>query len=300
MQKHLLTVCLVALLVPFCVRADQPELEQWRQQRIARLTSESGWLTLVGLYWLRSGENTFGRATANRIALDHPALPATAGRFLVRDGRVQFEAAAGANVTHDGAPITSIAMIPDSQGAPTTLAVGSLRFFIIERAGRLGVRVRDLDHPARKNFAGLEYFPASTDWVIDARFEPYPADRRIPILNILGMTENMVAPGAIVFTKDGREFRLDAVLEAPDDQELFIMFADATNGRETYGAGRFLYIPMPKDGRVTVDFNRAYNPPCAFNEFATCPLPPAQNRLPIRVEAGEKSMRAHTETQAVG
>ncbi|HEY8537233.1 MAG TPA: DUF1684 domain-containing protein [Steroidobacteraceae bacterium] len=291
MPTRLLTVCLVGLLASSSALADLPELEQWRQQRLARLTSETGWLTLVGLYWLRPGENTFGRASTNRIVLDHPSLPTTVGKFLVRDGRIQFEASAGARVTHDGKPVRSIALIPDSQGTPTTLAVGSLRFFIIERAGRLGVRVRDVDHPARKNFAGLEYFPARDDWIVDARFEPYPADRRIPILNILGMTEDMVAPGSIVFTKDGREFRLDAILEAPDDQELFIMFADATSGRETYGAGRYIYIPLPKDGRVTVDFNRAYNPPCAFNDFATCPLPPPQNRLPIRVEAGEKKYR---------
>jgi uncharacterized protein (DUF1684 family) len=288
MHKRLLTACLVALLAAFGAHADLPELEQWRQQRVARLTSETGWLTLVGLYWLRAGENTFGRASGNRIVLDHPALPETAGRFLVRDGRVAFEASPGAEVTHDGMPVKTIAMTPDSQGTPTVLAIGSLRFFIIERAGRLGVRIRDVEHPARKHFAGIEYFPVREDWIVEARFEPYPPDRRIPIVNILGMTEDMVTPGAVVFAKDGREYRLDAILEAPDDEELFIMFADATSGRETYGAGRFLYLPMPKDGRVTIDFNRAYNPPCAFNEFATCPLPPPQNRLPIRVEAGEK------------
>ena len=271
--------------------ADTPTLEQWKAKRVSNLTSESGWLTLVGLYWLKAGDNSFGSAKDNRIVLDHPALATNGGTFKVKDGAVTFVAAPGATITHDGAAVTTIAMAPDSTGKPTTLASGSLRFFVIERAGKLGVRVRDVDHPARKHFQGLEYFPANDAWSVNARFEPYPANKRIPIVNILGMTEQMVSPGAIVFTKDGREWRLDTILEAPDDTELFVMFADATSARETYGAGRFMYIPMPSDGRVTVDFNRAYNPPCAFNEFATCPLPPSQNRLKMRVDAGEKKYR---------
>jgi len=267
-------------------------LEQWQQRRASNLTSESGWLTLVGLYWLKSGENTFGRERGNRIVLDHAGLDPKSGTFTVDNNAVTFTAAPNSKVTHNGKPVTTITMTPDTAGEPTQLASGSLRFFVIERTGKLGIRVRDVDHPARTHFQGLEYFPASKDWIVDARFEPYPANKRIPIVNILGMTDQMVAPGAIVFTKNGREYRLDTILEAPDDQELFVMFADQTSARETYGAGRFMYIPMPKDGRVTVDFNRAYNPPCAFNEFATCPLPPPQNRLQLRVDAGEKKYAA--------
>jgi uncharacterized protein (DUF1684 family) len=266
-------------------------LEQWQARRAANLTSETGWLTLVGLYWLKAGDNSFGSDKSNRIALEHQSLANTAGTFTVKDGKVTFTTAPGASVTHDKTPVTSIVMTPDTAGEPTTLAIGSLRFFVIERTGKLGVRVRDVDHPARKHFQGLEYFPARQDWIVDARFEAYPANKRIPILNILGMTDQMVSPGAVVFTKDGREWRLDTILEAPDDDELFVMFADATSARETYGAGRFLYIPMPQNGRAKVDFNRAYNPPCAFNEFATCPLPPQQNRLQMRVDAGEKKYR---------
>lgn len=283
---------LLMLLVCVSSYGDELSFEQWRERRVTNLTSEQGWLTLVGLYWLKPGDNTFGRAASNRIKLDHPALAASAGTFNLKDGVVTFAAKPRVHVTHESNPVSSIAMTPDTAGEPTTLAIGSLRFFVIERAGRLGVRVRDVEHPARKNFQGLDYFPHNEAWIVDARFDPYPADRRIPILNILGMTDQMVTPGAVVFTKDGREHRLDAILEAPDDDELFVMFADATSARETYGAGRFLYIPMPRNGRVTIDFNRAYNPPCAFNEFATCPLPPAQNRLPVRVDAGEKKYRA--------
>jgi len=282
---------MIALAASLTAQADAPTLEQWRAQRVANLTSESGWLTLVGLYWLRAGDNTFGSAKANRIMLDHPALASVSGNFKVQDGTVTFVAADRAGITHEGKPVTSIVMRPDSAGEATLLASGSLRFFVIERAGRLGVRVRDVEHPARVHFSGLEYFPVREDWIVTARFEPYPAERRIPIVNILGMTEQMVSPGAVVFSKDGRDYRLDAILEAPDDTELFLMFADATSARETYGAGRFMYVPLPQSGQITIDFNRAYNPPCAFNEFATCPLPPAQNRLPIRVAAGEKKYR---------
>jgi uncharacterized protein (DUF1684 family) len=266
-------------------------LEQWKAKRVANLTSETGWLTLVGLYWLKAGDNSFGRAKSNRIVLDHPSLAATSGKFTVKDGVVTFVSAPGASITHDKAPVGSIVMTPDTKGEPTMLASGSLRFFVIERAGRLGIRVRDVNHPARTQFQGLEYFPVNDAWTVDARFEPY-TNKRLPIVNILGMTDQMVSPGAIVFTRNGREWRLDTILEEPGDTELFLMFADATSARETYGAGRFMYIPMPRDGHVTVDFNRAYNPPCAFNEFATCPLPPPQNRLQMRVDAGEKKYQA--------
>jgi uncharacterized protein (DUF1684 family) len=165
---------------------------------------------------------------------------------------------------------------------------GPLRFFIIERAGKLGVRVRDVESPRSRNFLGLSYFPIATTWVLAARFEPYEPRRHIKIVNVLGLEEDMESPGAIVFTKDSKEYRLDAVLDGPDADDLFILFADTTSGHDTYGAGRFLHIPFAQNGTTVVDFNRSYNPPCAFNDFATCPLPPYQNRLQLRVTAGEK------------
>ena len=189
---------------------------------------------------------------------------------------------------HDGQTVTVLDLVSDAADEPTVLASGSLRFYIIERAGNLGVRVRDLNNPHRQSFRGLTYFPISTAWVFDARFEPYQPVRRLKIVNILGMEEEDESPGAIVFTKNGREWRLDTVRERPGAQELFLMFADATSGHETYGGGRYLYIPLPTGPSAHVDFNKAYNPPCALNDFATCPLPPAQNRLKLRVEAGEK------------
>jgi len=267
--------------------AERHAVETWRAERLAGLKSETGWLTLVALYWLKDGENTVGRAPGNSLVIDHAGLADTLGSFFLKDGAVRFVARPGANVLHDGEPVTELALASDRDGEPTVLAAGSLRFFVIDRAGHLGIRVRDTEHPLRRNFRGLEYFPIRADWAVEARFEPYEPVHHIKIINILGMEDDLVAPGALVFHKNGHEWRLDAVLEEPGAQELFVMFADATTGKETYGGGRFLYTAMPRDGKVLLDFNKAYNPPCAFNDFATCPLPPRENRLKLRVDAGE-------------
>lgn len=267
---------------------EQASIEQWRAKRLASLKSDTGWLTLAGLFWLKDGQNTFGSAAGNALRLENPALPASAGSFVKSGDKVRFVAGKGSGITHEGKPVASIDMVPDTQEHPTTLESGPLSFFVIERAGRYGVRLRDKENPHRKSFVGLEYFPVSTGWVFDARFEPYEPHRHIKITNILGMEEDMDSPGALVFTQDGHEWRLDTVLEEPGADELFVMFADGTSGKETYGAGRFMYLPLPQNGQVPLDFNKAYNPPCAFNAFATCPLPPFQNRLALRVDAGEK------------
>jgi uncharacterized protein len=269
--------------------AERAAVLAWRAERLTSLTSDTGWLTLAGLYWLKPGNNSFGRAADNALTLDNPSLAPSAGAFVLSGRQVRFVARPGSGVTHDGAPVGTLELRSDAEGEPTVLASGALRFFVIERVGHIGVRVRDLDNPHRRNFRGLEYFPVSADWAVQARFERYVPARRIRIMNILGMEEEMPSPGAVVFSRDGREWRLDTVLEQPGDKELFIMFADATSGHETYGAGRFLYIPLPQGDTVRVDFNKAFNPPCALNDFATCPLPPYQNRLQLRVDAGEKA-----------
>ena len=278
-----------AVLAAVDADTEQQTVERWRADRVAELTSETGWLTLVGLYWLEKGDNTFGRAPSNRLVLDHPALARRAGTFKWDSGGVHFTANRGSGITHGGQPVSSLDMVMDTQGEPTVISSGSLRLFVIERSGKVGVRVRDVDSPLRRQFAPIDYFPVTTDWVFDARFEPYEPHRQIKIINILGLEVEQDSPGALVFNKDGREYRLDAVLENPDDQTLFVMFGDRTNGKGSYGGGRFLHTPLPSQGTVRVDFNQAYNPPCAFNNFATCPLPPEQNKLTLAVEAGEKA-----------
>jgi uncharacterized protein (DUF1684 family) len=267
--------------------SEQADVLAWRQQRFASLTSDTGWLTLAGLFWLNPGSNSFGSGSGNDLVLKNPALADTAGSFDVAAGAVRFRAQPDGGVTLNGQQFDSVALASDASGEPTTLASGPLRFFVIERGGKLAVRVRDLNNPRRLQFRGLEYFPVASDWAVSARFVPYPAGKRIRIVNILGMEEDDVSPGAVVFSRNGRTYRLDTVLEGPSETQLFIMFADATSGHETYGGGRFLYIPRPTGSTVLVDFNKAFNPPCALNDFATCPLPPPQNRLPLRVSAGE-------------
>lgn len=272
---------------------ERAQIEQWKADRVASLTSETGWLTLSGLYWLKPGENSFGSDKANALRLDNPAFPATAGSFVVSGDKVSFVAGKGSNITHDGKPVSAIDLVSDLQSEPTLLQSGTVTFYLIDRTGKLGIRVRDSANPHRKNFAGLEYFPVDDSWVFNARFEPYEPAKQVSIVNILGMRENIPAPGALVFNKDGKEYRIDALLETPDAEELFLMFADGTTNEETYGAGRYLYVALPKNNVVRVNFNQAYNPPCAFNEFATCPLPPIQNRLmSLRIEAGEKTYKA--------
>jgi hypothetical protein len=266
----------------------------WRAKRLASLTSETGWLTPIALYWLKAGENSFGRASDRAFSLDDAALAPDTGAFIVTGHRVRYVARGSMAMTYLGKPITSLDLIADVNKNPTEMIAGPLHFMLIERAGHLGIRVRDSVSPNRLQFKGLDYFPVRADWHIQAHFEPYLPERHISIVNILGMTEDMTSPGAIVFERDGQTWRLDAILEAPGDRQLFVMFSDATSGRETYGAGRFLYVDLPTADRIEVDFNEAYNPPCAFTDFATCPLPPQQNQLALKVDAGElKYERAH-------
>jgi uncharacterized protein (DUF1684 family) len=269
-------------------------IAQWRAERLASLTSETGWLTPIALYWLKDGENSFGRSSARAFCLDDSALPPDAGAFVLTDHRVRYLARASHAMTYLGKPVSELELVSDAQDKPTELIAGTLHFMLIDRSGHLGIRVRDSVSPSRTQFKGLKYFPVRSEWHIQARFEPYVPERRIPIVNILGMQEEMVSPGAIVFERDGQTWRLDTILEAPGDKELFVMFSDATSGVKTYGAGRFMYFGLPPAGRNDVDFNEAYNPPCAFTSFATCPLPPQQNRLALNIDAGElKYERAH-------
>jgi len=266
---------------------ESARIADWRAKRLASLTGPTGWLTPIALYWLKDGENSFGRSPTEAFSLDDAALAADTGAFVLKDGRVQYIAHASKAMTYLGKPVTSMDLVSDVHDKPTELIAGSLHFMLIERVGHLGIRVRDSVSPNRLQFKGLQYFPVRADWHIQARFEPYVPERHIPIANILGMTEDMTSPGAIVFEHDGRSWRLDTILEAPGDHELFVMFSDATSGKQTYGAGRFLYVALPDADRIDVDFNKAFNPPCAFTNFATCPLPPQQNRLALAIDAGE-------------
>jgi uncharacterized protein (DUF1684 family) len=264
------------------------EVEQWKSKRLASLKGEDGWLSLVGLHWLKEGENKIGGDALNEVPLPEGKAPRVAGSLFLNNGAVKIEARPDSGITSEGKPVTSLDLKSDADGKPTTLKLGTLTFHVIKRGERIGVRVKDSAALERTNFRGLEYFPTDERWRVDARFEPYNPPKTIPIVNVLNMEEDNPSPGAIVFDLDGKTYRLDALTEEGEEQ-FFIIFADATSGRETYGAGRYLYAgPPDSQGRIVIDFNEAYSPPCAFTKYATCPLPPDQNRLPLRVEAGEK------------
>jgi uncharacterized protein (DUF1684 family) len=264
------------------------EILAWRKSRVRDLTGEDGWLALAGLYWLQPGKNTFGTSDSRDIVLPAGKAPEYAGSILIGGGSIRIEAAPGAGITSDGKTVGALELHSDEAGKPTVLKLGPLSFHVIKRGDKLGLRVKDRDNPERLAFRGLDYFPIDPGWRLEGTFVPYDPPKSIPITNILGMVEDQQSPGAIRFQVAGATFQLDAVTEQ-GSEELFIMFADKTTGTETYGSGRYLYAPMPSaNGKTVIDFNKAYNPPCAFTRFATCPLPPRQNRLPIGVQAGEK------------
>lgn len=268
------------------------EIDQWHAVRIERLKSPTGWLNVAGLFWLHEGVNSFGTATGNEIVFPSALKFDRAGFFVLENGVVKQNLLKGTILTSNGAPVTEtqVAYHPDSTRQPV-MESGSLRWFIIRRDTKYGIRIRDLNHPNVTGFSGVERYPVDAKWKVTARMEPTPG-RTIPITNVLGQTTPNPAPGTLVFTLEDKEYRLDALDEGGD--ELFIIFGDSTNAVETYGAGRYLYVPKPDStNTVVVDFNRSQNPPCAFTEFATCPLPPRQNIMNLAIRAGEKDFKLH-------
>ena len=281
------------------VAAHSGEIQKWQGERLANLTKEDGWLTLVGLFWLNEGENGFGSDPKNAVVLPKDQAAPVVGSFSLAKGRVTLSTLPGNKTKISVEPRSKAATGTDylyaldlkddtDTDGPTILKIGSLLINVVKRGDRFGVRVKDSESRTRREFKGLDYFPIDPKWRIEARFEPYQPPKMIPITNVLSMTEDSTSPGALAFEVDGKTYRLDPILEQ-GETNWFVMIADATTGKETYGAGRYLYVsPADASGKVVIDFNKAYSPPCAFTNFATCPLPPSQNRLPFRIEAGEK------------
>ena len=266
----------------------------WQAKRRESIAGTNGWTTLVGRYWLAEGTNFAGTYPTNHAVLPRDRAAASIGAF-VRQGRlVRFEAAPGVVATVDGGPVRTVALLSDRDQPATVLRLGRLSFSVIERGERLGLRVRDPDAPARRQFRGLGYFAYDPAWRIQGRFEPFPAPRTLRVQDVTGGTQELISPGAVLFPLAGKEHRLD-VVEESGEEDYFVIFRDRTAGDSTYAAGRFLYVakPAPNTGSVWIDFNRAYTPPCGFTPFATCPLPPRQNWLPVAVPAGERKPQAH-------
>jgi uncharacterized protein (DUF1684 family) len=264
------------------------EIQAWHQKRITSLTREGGWLSLAGLYWLNDGANQFGADSSNDIIFPTGKAPDYIGILTLENDEITINIKSNVRVLHQGGPIQSLKLKTDAEGESTVLSLGSLSWFIIKRGERYAVRLRDSENPTLKNFKGLETFPIDTSWRIRARVEPYDPPKEIPIPTVLGTTTKDKCPGALVFKIRDQLYRLDPLAEDLN-RPLFLIFADKTNGHETYEGGRFLVVEKPdENGTTFIDFNKAYNPPCAFTAYATCPLPPRQNRLPIPVTAGEK------------
>lgn len=272
------------------------EVEVWRQERLASLTQPYGWLSLVGLDWLEEGDNPIGSAVADAasvVSANSVTLPASApaelGVLRLQDGVVGLELAAEQTVMVDGEVFAGGELAADSSGAATLLESGSVQFHVIERQGRFGVRVKDSQADTVTHFQGLDYYDASLRWRVVATVLPYDPPKTTAVPNVLGRPVDTEVPAALEFYLDGTIHRLDA-LPGGDDGSFFLVFGDLTNTKTTYGGGRFLYTDVPdENGKVVVDFNRAYSPPCVFTPYATCPLPPQQNKLKVLIEAGEKT-----------
>ena len=270
-----------------CVQTEnhRQAIEEWRAKRHERLTQPDGWLTLVGLEWLEDGESRVGSAADNDIHLS--GGPAHWGSVFLRDDKLLFKTADLQNVTVNGDILPELELVADTEGEPTLIASGKLSFYAIFRES-FALRIKDSQAKALLNFQGVENYPISEAWCVDGRFIRAEEGAVIEIANVLGQISESPVFGSLEFDMDGKSHSLLA-LGTEKSEKLWFIFADRTSGHGTYGAGRFLYSDgMPENGRLIVDFNKAYNPPCAFNPYSTCPLPPQRNRLDLVVTAGEK------------
>lgn len=270
------------------------DIQQWQNGRVERLTAPDGWLSLIGLEWLKPGDNRVGAAADNDIVLH--AGPAHLGVVTwAADGNLHLVLAPESGATIDGKSVNEAALVDDAHvsgdAEPTRVAFGSASFYVIDRDGRKGLRVKDSEAPTRKHFLGIDRFDTDPSWRIEATWVPAAPGEILEMGSAIGTIDEYEVAGKLQFSRDGQSFEMLPVIEEPGDEQYFIVFADHTSGKETYGAARFLYIDPPVDGKVVVDFNKAYNPPCAFTAYATCPLAPPENRLDMRVTAGEKNYR---------
>jgi uncharacterized protein (DUF1684 family) len=287
----LVSLVLVSLAARAADDAYRAAVQKWRDEREARLKADGGWLSVAGLTWLKPGENRFGTDPAAEIVLPAGSAPATAGSFELKDGQTTVQLAPGVSARMGGKPVTGPSVLrPDTTDM---LEMGTLSLQVIARGDRFGIRLRDKNAAARREFTGCRWFEIKEAYRVEARWLAHAMPKPLKVPNVLGQSEAMPSPGYAEFELGGKTVRLDGVLETPQSTELWFILRDQTSGKETYGAGRFLYAELPKAGKLVLDFNKAYNPPCAFTAFATCPLPPPQNWMAVRVEAGELNYGKH-------
>lgn len=297
--RSIVAVYVVALSVASAYAADADktyatQVEQARAVRVEHLKKADGYLTLIASGWLDPGDNTVGAAADNRFQV--PGAPPHLGVLqLGANGAVDLRTAEGVTVTIDGHPATSASM--QTQGAhgehqPTRAYLGAERYlYVIESGKQRGLRVKDNAAPLRKDFPGIPYFPIDPSWKIEAQWQAFTTPHTLRIANVVGTETDEKVPGQAVFERDGQRYTLTPMEE---DGRLFFVFSDRTAGKLTYGGARFLYADMPKDGKVTLDFNLAENPPCAITPHVVCPLAPPENRLRLEITAGEKKFQGVT------
>ena len=270
---------------------------KWREERDKSMRSPTSWLTIAGLFWLDEGENTFGTDKANKLVLPSSSAPSFCGKFSLGEGRVKVIAAKGAGIKIKGEEIEEKVLTSDDQGNPDVLELNDLRMWVIKRGERYGIRMRDANAQAYKEYKGLEFFSPSEKFRIKGNFVPYDKEKTIEITTVAGTKAEMISPGSVSFALEGKEYRLEAFKENEENTKLFIVFKDLTNGEETFAKGRFLTVDVLKNRRVDLNFNRATNPPCNYTPYATCPVPPHKaNWLNVRIEAGEKTYTGTTAT----
>ncbi len=268
-------------------RTFEEEEKAWQKEQDEKMRAPDGWLTIAGLFWLEEGPNSFGTSSECKIQLPQDSAPAVAGSFFYRSGKVTVRAQEGVPLRVNDVLITQSSLKSDAEGGLDTVALKDLRMWIISRSGRRAVRLRDFNHSAWKNSHSLEFFAPDPKYKILADYILHEEPKTISVETEIGTTTEMVSPGYVKFALDGRELKLIGFSQGP--KNLFIIFKDLTNGVETYEASRFMSAEILEGGdKVNLNFNRAYNPPCAFTPHATCPLPPPENILDVRIAAGEK------------
>jgi uncharacterized protein (DUF1684 family) len=261
--------------------------KEWQESRLERLKSENGWVNLAGLFWLEEGVNSFGSDPSNDIIFPE-GFPGFGGQFILEDSMVMLNADPAAGIMVNGERVTGIPLNSDEQANTTNMEQGEFRWFIVKRGEQFGIRLRDLGHPRLAELDHIPSYPFKKEWVVRAELKMFDSVKTIEVPTVIpGYSEFYKAPGELVFRINGRN---QTLIPFTSGNGYFIIVGDATNGLETYGAGRFLYTDRVDGNQVIIDFNRAYNPPCAFSPFATCPLPPPENILDIEIDAGEKAV----------
>ncbi len=296
LYKYLLFALLIFTLMASCT--SQPDLgsapmpdnyeqefQEWLSYRIDVLTAPTGWLRLVDLQWLQDGENSFGSGPDSDIRFPENSIPENAGIFVYQNNRVIMNVADGVSIYHDGEAVDQFELY-DGENRPE-VTHNNLTWYVDVRDDQVGIRIYSSDTPKADAFEGFPRYPIQEEWHKKALFIQYDEPKTIEVDDVIDRRNEVISPGQLQFSVNGRTQTLDAI---ESSGRLFIMFSDETSQTETYQAGRYMLVPYPDEGEETtiLDFNKAYNPPCAFSEFTTCRLPPPQNRLDIEIPAGEK------------